>query len=116
MPGKRSFPGLSAHEFQHPHDVTAIRALSSTPGLDALAKFASESVLERLTNIECTGHYVRVDETQYASLYRRYVTLAERMDLRQLPALYVNSSAELNATAQGISKYWLVLHTCAIKN
>ena len=32
----RTFPGLGADEFQHPHDAAATEALSSVPGLDTI--------------------------------------------------------------------------------
>jgi Zn-dependent protease with chaperone function len=107
----RSFPGLSAASFQHPLDVAAVRTLAATPGLQLLAKVVSGTFMERINNIEYTGHCVRVGPAQYADIYRRYVALAQRLDVRRIPDLYVKNAPELNAFAQGVDKYYIVVHT-----
>jgi Zn-dependent protease with chaperone function len=107
----RSFPGLSAKAYQHPLDVAAIRTLAATPGLQMLAKAVSTTFFERINNIEYTGHCVRVGTSQYPDIYRRYVALAQRLDVRRIPDLYVKSAQELNAYSQGVDRYYIVVHT-----
>ncbi len=111
MTAHRGFPALAASAFQHPYDVAAIQTLNGTPGLNIIAKIVSGNFYERIANIEYTGHSVRVDSSQYSSIFRRYVTLAERLDVRELPALYIKNSNEANAYAQGIQHYFIVVNT-----
>ena len=111
MTEPRSFPGLTAAAFQHPLDVAAVRTLAATPGLQLLAKTVSGAFAERIANIEYTGHCVRVGPTQYGDIWRRYITLAERLDVRRIPDLYVKNSGEVNAYSQGVDKYYVVIHT-----
>ena len=43
----KTFPGLDAVDFQHPHDVTATEALRQVPGLDTLIAKVLEYGFER---------------------------------------------------------------------
>lgn len=107
----RMFPGLSAAAYQHPLDVAAIRTLAATPGLQMLAKVVSGAFFERINNIEYTGHCVRGGPSQYGDIYRRYVSLAQRLDVRRIPDLYVKNAHDVNAYAQGVERYYIVVHT-----
>jgi len=51
----KTFPGLGADEFQHPHDAAATAALSSVPGLDTIVAKVMELGLERVYYLENTA-------------------------------------------------------------
>lgn len=105
----RCFPGLLYHTFQHPLDSEATAALARVPMLPKLAQFLSEKTVERARWSNHVANSLRVSDDQYPSLYRQYVRLAEVLDLRQLPELYIDNSSEVNAYSAGIERYTIVL-------
>lgn len=107
----RNFPGLSSMTFQHPLDGVATRALENTPGLGLLRDLLLGTFFERIHQMKYLGHFVRVEADQYASIHRRYLAMAQRLDVRRLPVLYIRSSPEVNAYAAGTNHYSIVLNT-----
>ena len=63
-------PGLTAAEFQHPHDATATEALASVPGLDLVVTKVLEYGLERLYYLENIADNVRVTPRMLPRLHR----------------------------------------------
>lgn len=76
-----------------------------------LGRIVSVAYLEKLYIIEYTGHYARVEECQYPSIFKRFKKLAERLDVRRLPELYVKPNPVVNAYAEGTDLYYIVLNT-----
>lgn len=107
----RSFPGLSSSTFQHPLDGVATRTLESTPGLDLIRGLLLGEFFEKIQQIKYLGHFVRVEADQYGSIHKRYMALAQRLDVQRLPNLYIRSSPEANAFAEGTNRYSIVLNT-----
>lgn len=107
--GLRDFPELSYHAFQHPLDSQATASLKSVPGLPRAMKLLSEKSLEvgmHLQNVSCN---LQVNAQQYPSLYRQYVRMAQVLDVRKLPSLYIQTSDTINAYAMGMENYSIVL-------
>lgn len=105
-----TFPELSHLEFQHTLDRDATGILK---GID---KF--KSIIGTLNGyFEHAQHYynssscARVSETQYPSLYRAYVKMAEVIDVHKLPDLYVETIDEINAFATGIDRYSITINS-----
>ena len=69
----KTFPGLGADEFQHPHDAAATAALSSVPGLDTIVAKVMELGLERVYYLENTADNVRVTARMLPSRWMRTV-------------------------------------------
>ena len=51
----KTFPGLAASRFQHPHDVAATETLAGIPGLDLVVSKVMEYGLERIYYLENTA-------------------------------------------------------------
>ncbi|MBC8154188.1 MAG: M48 family metallopeptidase [Bacteroidetes bacterium] len=105
-----TFPELSHQEFQHSLDREATGILK---GID---KF--KSIIGTLNGyFEHAQHYynssscARVSETQYPSLYRAYVKMAQVLDVQKLPDLYVETIDEINAFATGIDRYSITINS-----
>lgn len=105
----KTFPDLSYHSFQHQLDSQAIAALQKVPGLPKVVKFVSEHSIERTILIEKISSNLRVNAQQYPSLYRQYLKMAEVLDVKKLPHLYIETTNTINAYAMGMENYTIVL-------
>jgi len=105
----KEFPELSHHAFQHAWDSQATATLRQVPGLSRVVRFISENGSEPFLNYENISSRLRVNAQQYPSLYRQYVRMAQVLDVRKLPALYIETTPTINAFAMGIENYSIVL-------
>lgn len=111
----RTFPKLSHAAFQHPLDKQALAALEKVPLLPQVTAKFSEVWSERFIRVMQTSSSLRVSPKQFPTLYRDYERLAEVLDLRELPTLYLRTSPEINAYAMGVSDYFIVVTTGLIE-
>ncbi len=107
----KMFPGLSYLAFQHPLDREARKALEAIPLVPRLVRKWSELVTERILHLNHAANNLRVSAEQYPSLYRQYVRMAQALDMRKLPALYLETSNTINAYAMGMENYFIVVTT-----
>lgn len=105
----KDFPGLSHHSFQHILDSQAIANLQQVPGLPKVVKFISQHGIERVILVEKMSSSLRVNAQQYPSLYKQYVKMAQVLDVKKLPNLYVQTTHDINAFAMGVENYTIVL-------
>lgn len=105
----REFPGLPRQAFQHPLDIQAASALKNVPGLPQFVKFVSEKLFEQVQRYENISSHLRVNERQYPSLYRQFLRMAQVLDVKKLPALFISTTPEINAYAMGVENYAVVL-------
>jgi Zn-dependent protease with chaperone function len=105
----KTFPGLPRQAFQHPSDVQAASALKHVPGLPQFVKFVSENLFEQVQRYQNISSHLRVGERQYPSLYRQFVRMAQVLDVKKLPTLFVSTTSEINAYAMGVENYAIVL-------
>ena len=104
----RTFPGLGADEFQHPHDAAATAALSSVPGLDTVVSKVMELGLERVYYLENTADNVRVTPRMLPRLHRYLGWGCRILDLDE-PELYVTLNPVPNAYTYGHKSPFIVL-------
>jgi Zn-dependent protease with chaperone function len=105
----KTFPDLSYHAFQHPLDSKAIASLQKVPGVSKAIKYVSEKSIERTFLIDNTSSNLRINAQQYPSIYKQYLKMAEVLDVRKLPLLYIDTTATINAYAMGMENYTIVL-------
>jgi Zn-dependent protease with chaperone function len=108
-PDLRDFPDLSHHAFQHDWDSQATAALKQVPGLPRVIRFISENGFEPFLSYANISSRLRVNAEQYPSLYRPFVRMAQVLDVRRLPSLYIETTPTINAFAMGIENYSIVL-------
>jgi Zn-dependent protease with chaperone function len=104
------FPDLAHAEFQHSLDQSATGMLKRLEGIRP-AMSALETFSDTVANFNNLSNSVKVGPTQYPNLYRNYLQMAEILDVRRLPDLYVATSTQINAYAMGVDKYTIVLYT-----
>ena len=110
-PEIREFPGISHAAFQHPLDKQALTALEKTPLLPMFTKKFSEVFTERFIHIQRVSGNLRVSAQQYPSLYHQYIKLAQVLDVKKLPDLYIETNPQINAFAMGLENYTIVLYS-----
>jgi Zn-dependent protease with chaperone function len=105
MMRKTVLTGLPSDAFVHPFDVSARKKLENTPGVSKLAEWIN-SVYEKIKILQLQGNAIRVSNKQYPDLYKRYLNLSERMDLNQLPELFIErGNGVFGASAVGVNRY-----------
>jgi Zn-dependent protease with chaperone function len=103
------FPHLSHQAFQHPADLRATAALRKVRGLDKVIKFASQKAIEQLFHFENISSRLRVNANQYPSIHKQFVRMAQILDVKKLPSLYIETTPTINAFAAGVENYSIVL-------
>jgi Zn-dependent protease with chaperone function len=104
----RTFPNLTAKDFQHPHDATATEALKAVPGLDTVIAKVMEYGLERLFYLENIASSVRVTPRMFGRLHRSLGWGCRILDLEE-PELYVTLDPVANAYTYGHTRPFVVL-------
>ena len=104
----KTFPGLDASRFQHPHDVAATEALAGIPGLDLVVSKVMEYGLERIYYLENTADNVRVTPRMFPRLYRYLGWGCRILDVEE-PELYVTMDPNPNAFTYGHKSPFIVL-------
>jgi Zn-dependent protease with chaperone function len=104
----RTFAGLEAAAFQHPHDAAATDALRAVPGLDLVVSKVMEYGLERVYYLENIADNVRVTPRMLPRLHRYLGWGCRILDLPE-PELYVNFNPIPNAYTYGHKSPFIVL-------
>jgi Zn-dependent protease with chaperone function len=104
----KTFPSLTAGDFQHPDDVTAGDALRAVPGLDTVVKKVMEYGLERVYYLENVADNVRVTEKMFSRLYRSLRWGCRILGVEE-PELYVTVDPFPNAYTFGHTRPFIVL-------
>jgi Zn-dependent protease with chaperone function len=104
----RTFPGLGADEFQHPHDAAATEALRGLPGLDVVVAKVLELGLERIYYLENIADNVRVTPRMLPRLHKYLGWACKILDLEE-PELYVTMDPTPNAFTFGHKRPFIVV-------
>lgn len=106
----RTFPGLTAKDFQHPSDVSATEALKQIPALDTVIKKVMEYSLERIFYLQNIANSVRVTPKMFGRLNRFMGWGCKILDLEE-PEFYVKLDPVPNAYTYGHTKPFVVMTT-----
>jgi Zn-dependent protease with chaperone function len=101
--------GISSRAWEHPADRGALTALRELRGFDDLLKTLSGLWNERAWRLEFLGRAIRVDHRQHPRVHRLFAEGAATLDVSELPELYVEQSAELNASCVGMARPFIVV-------
>jgi Zn-dependent protease with chaperone function len=104
----RTFPGLTAEDFQHPDDVTATAALRAIPGLDTLVSKVMEYGFERFYYLENVASNVRVSPRMFERLHKALGWGCKILGVDE-PELYVALDPVPNAFTYGHTRPFIVL-------
>jgi Zn-dependent protease with chaperone function len=104
----KTFPGLTAADFQHEDDLAATRALQALPGMETLVAKVLEMGFERLYYLQNVADNVRVTKGMFPRLHRALGWGCKILDVPE-PELYVNLDPVPNAYTFGHTKPFIVL-------
>ena len=109
----KTFPGLDALSFQHPHDAAATDALRAVPGLDVVIVKVLEYGLEKLYYLENIADNERVTTRMLPRLHKYLGWGCKILDLDE-PELYVTLDPVPNAYTFGHKKPFIVLTSALV--
>jgi Zn-dependent protease with chaperone function len=104
----KTFPGLTAEDFQHPDDAAATAALQSVPGLDTVMAKVMEYGFERVYYLENVASNVRVTARMFERLHRALGWGCKILGVEE-PELYVHLDPVPNAFTYGHTRPFIVL-------
>jgi len=105
------FPGISSRAYEHPADRTALVALRSLTGFDAVLRRLAGMFRERSLRLMFLATSVRVGEQQFRDLHDMARDAAYTLDLPEAPEVYVVQDPRVTAMTLGIDKPFIVLST-----
>lgn len=66
---KKILRGLTSEEYEHLFERRALDSLEATPGLGAVGKFLTKHTVERISTIQYTGSYLKVNKSNCPKIY-----------------------------------------------
>ena len=108
---RKPLPGISSRAWEHPADRTALTALRSLSGFDAVLKTLSGLLRERQHRLLFLASAVRVDRRQFSDLEDLYLDALHILDSPTRPELYVVQDPAAKAFTMGMDSPFIVLST-----
>jgi Zn-dependent protease with chaperone function len=105
------FPGVSSRAYEHPADRSALVAMRSLTGFDAVLRRLAGMFRERSLRLMFLATTVRVSEQQFRDLHDMVRDAAYTLDLPEVPELYVVQDPQARAMTLGVDKPFIVLST-----
>ncbi len=112
---RTDFPSISVKAWQHPADRAALAALKKVPGLDLVLSRVIGSTTERSLRLMHLSSAVRVNENQFARVYRLHREACAIFNIEdRMPELFVAQTPMLNAHAVGVDNPFIVLNSSTL--
>jgi Zn-dependent protease with chaperone function len=103
------FPGISSRSYEHPADRSALVAMRSLSGFDAVLRRLAGMFRERSLRLMFLATAVRAGENQFRDLHELVRDAAYTLDLPEVPELYVVQDPRVQASTLGIDRPFIVL-------
>lgn len=113
-PGRVRLPDIDSSSWEHPADRAALRSLSAIPGFSEVIRKIVAMLGERGIRLFFQANAVRVTETQYDWIHKRYLTVLDTMDLGWEPELFVSQAPIANAGAFGVDQPFIIINSAAV--
>jgi Zn-dependent protease with chaperone function len=114
MEHKRSFPEISPSAWEHPADRAALAAFASLPLAGDLLRRAIGSTTERSLRLGFLANAARATDSQFAPLRATLAQVAERLDLKPLPELFVRLDPAPDVRTLGVESPFIVVTSGAL--
>ena len=115
LPEDPRLEGISARAFEHPADRAATAALESIPMLDVVVKKLIEFGYERAFRQSFLAGSVRLGPDQLPVAYASHRAALARLDMDEVPELYLTQFPIANAAAIGATKPMVVINSRTIE-
>jgi Zn-dependent protease with chaperone function len=111
LPEDQRLKDISSKAYEHPADRAATAALAQIPMLDTVIRKLIEFGFERALQQELLAGAVRLGEDQLPEIWASHRAALARLDIAQVPDLYMWQMPFINAMAIGSQKPMVVLNS-----
>jgi Zn-dependent protease with chaperone function len=111
LPEDQRLKDISPKAYEHPADRAATAALAQIPMLDTVIRKLIEFGFERALQQELLAGAVRLGEDQLPEIWASHRAALARLDIAQVPDLYMWQMPFINAMAIGSQKPMVVLNS-----
>ena len=115
LPEDQRLVGISPKAYEHPADRAATAALRSVPMLDTVVRRLIEYGYERALRQELLAGSVRLGTDQLPDVWASHRAAFARLDLEEVPDLYLTQFPLANAAAIGAGKPLVLVHSRSIE-
>jgi Zn-dependent protease with chaperone function len=114
LPEDQRLIELSPRAYEHPADRAATAALKSIPMLDTVVRKLIEYGYERAFRQMLLGNSVRIGDDQLPEVWAAHRAALARLDIQEIPDLYMTQMPIINAMAVGAGKPMVVLNSATV--
>jgi Zn-dependent protease with chaperone function len=100
---------LTSKVYEHPSDTKAMEGIQKIPGVDTIFKTLIKESYERADRLFHKANTVAVTPKQLPHLYQLFLDAAFRLDISNIPDLFVVQSPIANAYTTGVEKPFVVI-------
>jgi Zn-dependent protease with chaperone function len=111
LPEDQRLIELSPKAYEHPADRAATAALKSIPMLDTVVRKLIEFGYERAFRQLLLGNAVRIGDDQLPEVWAAHRAALARLDIEQIPDLYMAQMPIINAMAVGADRPMVVINS-----
>jgi Zn-dependent protease with chaperone function len=111
LPEDQRLLEISSKAYEHPADRAATAALKSIPMLDPVVRKLIEFTYERGFRQLLLGNAVRIGEDQLPEVWAAHRAAMARLDIDEIPDLYMAQMPIINAITVGADRPMVVLHS-----
>jgi Zn-dependent protease with chaperone function len=115
LPEDPRLEGISARAFEHPADRAATAALQSIPMLDVVVKKLIEIGYERALRQSFLAGSVRLGANQLPEAWAAHRAAYARLDMAEVPDLYLTQFPVANAAAIGSTRPMVVVNSRTVE-
>src|SRR5918998_5353758 len=115
LPADQRLKDLSPKAYEHPADRAATAALQSIPMLDTVVRKLIEFGYERALRQVFLAGSVRLGSEQLPEAWAAHRAACARLDLPEVPALYLTQYPVTNAAAIGSDRPMVLLHSRTVE-
>ena len=111
LPDDQRLLEISSKAYEHPADRAATAALQSIPMLDTVVRKLIEYGYERALRQMLLANSVRISENQLPEVWAAHRAALARLDIHEIPELYMGQNPFINASAIGSGRPMVVLNS-----
>jgi Zn-dependent protease with chaperone function len=111
---RKQLKGISSRAWEHQADRATLAALKKVPGLDAVLQRFVGATTEKSLRLFTLASAVRVTDNQFPKINRIFKEACATLDAPYTPELFVSQNPFLNASATGVDKPFIVLHSSMV--
>jgi len=100
---------LTSKAYEHPSDTKAMEGIQKIPGVDTIFKTLIKESYERANRLFHKASTVEVTSKQFPHIYQLFLDTAFRLDISNVPALFVMQSPVANAYTMGVEEPFIVV-------